>query len=252
MEPREALKWTLLYRGISIGAFALGGVLIAAGVFLGFASAVRTLFTDPAGAVEAANPLVTIAFGVLGLAVWQVGKTYALFVTVPEAAGRAAAEEFDTEHLRSELLESIDDHLSDLQVDVEETRRNVQELKRAEHAAEFDETDVLGSSTGAAIDASGGATTERDRTAGDSSRGSNATGSGSAGVGGSGRAGSADTRRSAERDGDRSARSASDAGSSTRSKTPPDARSDEQSPSRSRRRDPGSGDDEDETDDPLV
>ena len=146
LDLRRPIRWAVLYRAFATGALALGLVLVGLGVLAGFGTAVTTLVTDPLNpgpAIEQANPLVTIAFALVGLVVWQVGKTVALFLTLPRAAGRSAARQIDTAKLRSEVLKGLDERLAEMQTDVQETRRNVQELKRAEHAQQFDEHDHL-------------------------------------------------------------------------------------------------------------
>lgn len=182
MEPdlRKPLRWAVLYRAFAAGALCLGLILVAIGVVVGFGTAVTSLVADPltpGPAIDRANPLVTLAFAMVGLVVWQVGKTLALFVTLPRAAGRSAARQFDSSRLRSEVLEGLDDRLAELQADVEETRRSVRELKRAEYADHFDERDHLEADDGArsTADAGGDAGSDTRQTAsttGASGRGS--------------------------------------------------------------------------------
>lgn len=173
----------MLYRGISIGTLLAGVGLAVVGVVLGFGGALSAILADPLnpqGAVDASNPTVTIAFAVLGLLVWQFGKSFALYHTLPRATGEVAAEEFDTERVRSEVLEVLDERLAGIEDELEETRRSVQELKRAEHAATFDESDHLETSSETSGAASGNSrwdgssfspaeTTARTSTGGESS-----------------------------------------------------------------------------------
>lgn len=158
MDARAALNWTLKYRGISLAAFLVGFALAAVGLYLGLVDALTILLSEfPSGvddAVDAANPLVTIAFSLLGLLVWQLGKSFALFATLPQATGRDATEELDTERVKSEVLEVLDERLSEMQDELERTRRSVDELAREGHAAEFDERDVVDASNGSSSRAS--------------------------------------------------------------------------------------------------
>ena len=161
MEDASAFKRALVYRAIVTGSFLGGLVVIATGVVAGIGGDLWTLVSNPmdAGTVLAEANLVLVGvFVVIGVLVWQVGKAYALFYTLAPAAGAEAATQFDREALRSELLEGLNDHLGQLEEDVLETRRGVQELKRAEHAAAFDESEVsesasleAGSSTGGVV-----------------------------------------------------------------------------------------------------
>ena len=152
MKYVDALRWTLLNRAIAIGAFLAGLVLFAVGLVAGFGEAVTLLFSDfpnnVGEATDRANPFVTVAFAVVGILVWQVGKTYALYVTLPRATARRAGKSIDSTRLRSEILEGLDARLATMEEDVAETRRSVQELKRELHATEFDEGAVAGVSEG--------------------------------------------------------------------------------------------------------
>lgn len=146
MNSSRVLRWAVVYRAITTGSLLGGVALLAFGFVAGFWGSIELLLSDPlnpASAIEAANPAITVALAVAGIAVWQFGKTYALFYTLPRAAGREAADQFDRQALRSELMEGLSDQLADLEDDVAETRRSVQELKRAEHAASFDEREQL-------------------------------------------------------------------------------------------------------------
>ena len=56
--------------------------MVVLGVIAGLGTAVTDLVADPPNpgtAIEQANPVVTLAFAVVGFVVWQLGKTYALF-----------------------------------------------------------------------------------------------------------------------------------------------------------------------------
>ncbi|OLZ42711.1 hypothetical protein A6E15_12370 [Natrinema saccharevitans] len=106
-----------------------------------------TLFTDPRNfesAVAQSDPVITLLFAAAGIVVWQLGKTYALFVTLPRAAGRAAGRQLETTKIASEVRDGLDDRLSDLEDDLAETKRAVRALEaEGDHTATFDETDRL-------------------------------------------------------------------------------------------------------------
>lgn len=140
MDFRTAFKWSMVYRGMAWGAFLIGALLVGVGVYVGFGSAFSTLVQDPLNpqrAMPQANPSITLALALVGFVVWRIGKTYALFVTLPRAAGRSAAEEFDTERVKSELLEVLDERLSEIHAEVEQTKRSVEALERGAAADEF-------------------------------------------------------------------------------------------------------------------
>lgn len=129
MKSVSALRWTLWYRGIATGSFLVGLALFGLGLVTGFGEAATLLFADFPTNVDAAvgqsNPLVTLAFAVVGLLVWQVGKTYALFVTVPPATGRWTARSFDSVTLRGEVVDMLDDRLANMETELETMRRRL-------------------------------------------------------------------------------------------------------------------------------
>lgn len=155
MNYTEAAKWALLYRGIATVSFLVGFGIVLLGLVVGLGGALTALASDPTGAGDAlsqASPLVTLAFVAVGLVVWHLGKAFALFLTLPRASGEVAADAFDTARVRSEVLEALDDRLADMEGEIQETRRSVQELKREEHAAAFDEEEVSTSTPDASPD----------------------------------------------------------------------------------------------------
>ncbi len=143
----DALKWTLIHRGVSLVALLIGLALAGAGVVLGLGDVLDQLADDPASpgdALQAGNPIITVGLVVVGVVVWLVGKSYALYLTMPSATGKAATDQFDMKQVRSEVLDALDDRLATIEDDLEATRRSVAELKRRDHAAAFDETDSFG------------------------------------------------------------------------------------------------------------
>ncbi len=142
MDLRNPLKWAILYRMVAVGALVLGLALVAAGLVVGFGGAVTALFTDPLDpgpAIEQANPVITLLFAALGVVVWQLGKTYALFVTLPRAAGRAAGQQVDANRVASEVRDGLEDRLADLETEIEETRRAVEALEDGDRQLMYDE-----------------------------------------------------------------------------------------------------------------
>ncbi|SEW02223.1 hypothetical protein [Natrinema salifodinae] len=151
MDLRNPLRWTLVYRAIAVGALGLGLALVAVGLLVGFGSSITALLADPLNpgpALERADPTITVAFTVLGVVVWQLGKTYALFVTLPRATGRAAAQQLDSTRLASEVRDGLDDRLAELEAEVEATRRTVDALETDERVATFDEDRVQDAAAG--------------------------------------------------------------------------------------------------------
>lgn len=151
MDIGYSFKWALIYRVIAVGALMLGAALVVLGFLAGFGGAVTTLVSDPltpGSAIERANPAITLLFCVLGVIVWQVGKTYALFLTLPRAAGRAAARRFDSKRVADDVAGELDDRLAAMEAELADTRRELEELKRrsGEQVTSYDEHEHLDSS----------------------------------------------------------------------------------------------------------
>lgn len=151
MDLAKVLTRTLQYRAIVTGSLIGGFLLVALGLMVGLSGSIGALFSDPTSpgeALEVTSPVITVILVLLGIAIWQFGRTFALLYTVPVAAGEEAARQFDRQTLKSDILQGLDGRLTDLEEDVAETRRSVQELKREEHAASFDEGTALESGAG--------------------------------------------------------------------------------------------------------
>lgn len=125
MNLTAALRWAAIYRGIAWAAGLLPlGVAGAALYVVG-----PNRLPRGTGEVLAAltNPYVVLP--VLGaLVVWQFVKTAAFYKTVTEATDEQMAERFDSERVKSEILEVLDDRLAEMQHEVERTRTEVQQL----------------------------------------------------------------------------------------------------------------------------
>ncbi|SNZ13357.1 hypothetical protein SAMN06269185_2135 [Natronoarchaeum philippinense] len=145
MKLATSLRWALYYRGLALLSFLVGAAIALAGVWVGLYEVVAYLLSISSamefasastlsGAVGAARPIPGAALVLLGLFVWQVGKTAAFYKTLTEATESEMADRFDTQTVKSEILAALDDQLSDLHADVETTRRQVSRLSREEHA----------------------------------------------------------------------------------------------------------------------
>lgn len=125
MRLTSALRWAAIYRSLAWGAGLLPvGVAVAALYFVGPSRI-------PRGTGEAMGILTNPYFLVpvfLALVAWQFLKTAAFYKTVTEATDEQMAERFDSEKVKSEVLEVLDDRLAEMQSEVERTRTEVQQL----------------------------------------------------------------------------------------------------------------------------
>lgn len=143
MNGTDAIRWGLYYRLLATLSFLLGVGIAIAGVWIGASGFLFELLFGDAGAVlsgdiESPNsPAVATVGVVLGIIVWQVGKAAALHKTLTEATQTELQSDLDHEAMKSDLLEVLDERLSDMHAEVEQTRRGVNSLQQDEHADAF-------------------------------------------------------------------------------------------------------------------
>lgn len=146
MKLTEALRWTIYYRGIALVSFLLGAVLAGVGVWYGFLDLVLSRLPGATGdpSFDTTSVVVGALLILLGVVVWQIGKTAAFYMTITEATESEMADQFDTQTVKSEILEVLDDRLADIHADVESTRQQVDRLGIDEHADELTVHDGVG------------------------------------------------------------------------------------------------------------
>ncbi|MEF8774326.1 MAG: hypothetical protein V5A23_09180 [Halobacteriales archaeon] len=132
MDVRQALKWTAIYRGTAwlLGLVALGSVYLGYYLSLGGAPLTLDAAIEGAGSVRFAVPAL------LGVLVWQAGKTVAYYKTVSQAIEREIAKEFDAEMIKSDILSVLDERLADMQTQIEGTRRAVEDTGSGARSAQ--------------------------------------------------------------------------------------------------------------------
>ncbi|SDJ83955.1 hypothetical protein [Natronorubrum texcoconense] len=146
LDLSHPVRWAIIYRALTVGALVAGVAVVAFGFIAGFRTALLLLFADPLNpgpAIEQANPSITLLFCLLGIVVWQFGKAYALFFTLPRASGRAAARKLGSKGRSRVTLKNLDERLASMEAEIAETRREIQALERGETTAAFDERDLL-------------------------------------------------------------------------------------------------------------
>ncbi len=153
MQLTEALRWTVYYRGIALVSFLIGAALAAVGVWYGFVDIVLSQLPGTAGnaTADVTGLAVGTALILLGFVVWQIGKTAAFYMTLTEATENEMADRFDTQTVKSEILEVLDDRLSDIHADVETTRQQIDRLGIEDHADSLTNDQIdgrAGSATG--------------------------------------------------------------------------------------------------------
>jgi hypothetical protein len=119
--------YTTLAGLLGLIAVAAGGYLIATGISLGPAG--MNGIPLPVVSSQAYLGLVPI---VLGVAIWRLGKAWALYTTLTGAMAEELEDTYDTEHVKSDIVAVLDDRLADMQQDLQSVNREVRDLKADE------------------------------------------------------------------------------------------------------------------------
>lgn len=130
---RYLLVWTL--------ATAAGLALVGAGLAFGgrevYDVYVATGDVDTAVLTDAAPGLALAVAGVLG---WRFLTTYARYRTLGAALTAELAETYDTDQVKSEILEVLDGRLADMQQDLQGVNRALRD-RDGDGGTETDPTD---------------------------------------------------------------------------------------------------------------
>ena len=169
MDIKQTFKLVGYYRLLSWLSFGIGMAFVGLGIYLGLWETITILSNnfpaefDPA--IAAANPLITVVLSVVGIVVWQLGKSVALTKTM----GRAIAAESDgsdDEQLKSEVLDVVNDQMSAVEKDL---RSEIRKVERDLESA--DDTAAAGTS----VSTSAGSTSTTSRSSGGSAGGRSAS-----------------------------------------------------------------------------
>ena len=135
MDGTQALRWSLYYRLLASLSFVIGLGIAVAGLWIGVGNSIESLLVDLEGGVEQPNSPALAGVGVVvGVLVWQVGKATAFYKTIVGATQSELEDDLDHEAMKSDMLEVIDERLSDMHAEVEQARRGVNRLQQEEHA----------------------------------------------------------------------------------------------------------------------
>ena len=140
------VRWAVIYRALTIGALVGGLALVAFGFLTGFRGALFVLLEDPLNpgpAIEQANPSITLIFSLLGIVVWQFGKAYALFVTLPRASGRAASRKLGSKGRSRVTLAELDERLAAMEAEIAQARREIRTIEDVDASVDYDEREHL-------------------------------------------------------------------------------------------------------------
>jgi len=138
MDAKRSLRWAVYYVVLAGVTTVVAGALVAAGWVVGLGAAYDQLADGATLSSVAGTAAPGLALALVGVVLSAVG-TVAAFVRVFTAAvEEQMRERFDSEKVKSEILSVLDDRLSDVEHDMSETRRKIDELKREDVAEEFE------------------------------------------------------------------------------------------------------------------
>ena len=130
MHGKDALRWAAYYRGLAYLSTLAGGTFVAVGILIGLDGNVSQLANSPRTALATMSVLPVVILGLLGIVIWQVGKTAAFYKTMTGAVDEQLATRFDPERIKSEILSVLDSRLAEMQTEIGNTRRAVRELEK--------------------------------------------------------------------------------------------------------------------------
>jgi hypothetical protein len=126
MDAKETAKYVAVHQLLATLAAVVGLGIVGVGVWLGFgdawAIASERLPADFERVVNAVNPAPFAALTVVGVVVWQVGKTLALVSTVGRVADASGAGggsgDVDAADVKRAVMSDVNDRISSVESDV--------------------------------------------------------------------------------------------------------------------------------------
>jgi len=203
MDGKQTVKYVALYQVLATLAAVVGLGIVGLGVSLGLGDAITIVLNDAPQnwdeAVAAANPMLFGVLAVVGVAVWQVGKSLALVVTIGKvaavASGAGGGGELDAAAVKREVLSDVDDRISGIESDVKRHEKRISQASSASSGSEASESAASNrrsrrrggesASAGGDADASGGDGESNRRSNRRSSRNSSTDARNDSGSGGS-------------------------------------------------------------------
>ena len=138
MDAKRTLRWAGYYFALSTASALVGFAIIALGATLGL-SAAYGMYLDGASfgsVLGTAAPGLVVAL--IGIVIWRVGTAAAFYKTLTGAVDDEMGERFDSERIKSDILSVLDERLSDMQFELEQTKRKIDDRNREDAANEFE------------------------------------------------------------------------------------------------------------------
>lgn len=134
MDAKRTLRWAGYYFALSALSAVVGLAIIAAGATLGLTEAYGMYYDNASYSAIAATAAPGAIVALLGFVVWRVGAAAAFVKTLTGAVNDEMGERFDSERVKSEILSVIDERLSDMQFEIQQTRNTIKKRDRTNEA----------------------------------------------------------------------------------------------------------------------
>lgn len=126
MDAKQTVKYVAVHQLLATLAAVVGLGIVGVGAWLGFGDAARIVLRDApqnwGDAVAAADPATFAVLAVVGVLVWQVGKTLALVSTVGRVADASGAGggsgDVDAAQVKRAVMSDVNDRISSVESDV--------------------------------------------------------------------------------------------------------------------------------------
>lgn len=125
MDAKRTLRWAGYYFALSALSAVVGLAIVAAGATLGLTEAYHMYGGNASFSAIAATAAPGLIVSLLGIVVWKVGSAAAFVKTLTGAVDDEMGERFDSERVKSEILSVLDERLSDMQFEIQQTRRQM-------------------------------------------------------------------------------------------------------------------------------
>lgn len=86
-------------------------------------------------ALQSAIPGVILSL--VGIAIWRFGKWLVFYKTLTGAIKEDLTDEFDTEHVKSDIMSLLDSRLADIQDDIRQSNRKTAQ-RQSQHDDDFE------------------------------------------------------------------------------------------------------------------
>jgi len=124
MNLRSALRWTAMYRAVTWASGVVFLLFLGAAFVLGLDDVITTaVFGNPYRLADVGFSGPPLVLALVGFLVWQFTTTVAFYKTLTEATDEQMVQRFDSEKVKSEILEVLDDRLAEMQTELERTRK---------------------------------------------------------------------------------------------------------------------------------